>query len=150
MAVDQADHPLPVVLIDREIGITLNRTARSPAGGAGHAVQRPDRQPDVARRRGQRGDIDHLLEGDVVETTFAEFAHDRNDLYQPLIAERDRYIGRQLRAAVQRGPPRCAHPGRGRRGSRRRHRAPPGDSEEPAEVWDLLERVPPRRQVGRA
>ena len=47
-------------------------------------------------------EIERLKEGDVLETTFAEFAQDRRDLYIPLIDERDRYMAARLREEVSR------------------------------------------------
>jgi pheromone shutdown-related protein TraB len=45
-------------------------------------------------------EIERLKEGDVLETTFAEFAEDRRDLYLPLIDERDRYMAARLREEI--------------------------------------------------
>lgn len=107
MAVSQAEkHELPVVLIDREIGVTLKRTARSLSWWRRAVLFSGLVTSLVSREEVSEADIEHLKEGDVLETTFAEFAHDRNDLFQPLIAERDRYMAAKLRAAA------AAHPGR--------------------------------------
>lgn len=105
MAVDQAQrHDLPVILIDREIGTTLKRTARG-LGWWQRAVLFSGLVGSLlSREEISAADIEHLKEGDVVETTFAEFAHDRGELYQPLIAERDRYMAAKLRSAAQRSP----------------------------------------------
>jgi pheromone shutdown-related protein TraB len=107
MAVNQAQHhDLPVILIDREIGVTLNRTARGLSWWRRAVLFSGLIGSLISREEVSEEDIEHLKEGDVVETTFAEFAHDRNDLYQPLIAERDRYMAAKLRnAAVE-------HPGK--------------------------------------
>ncbi|MBP7983901.1 MAG: TraB/GumN family protein, partial [Chromatiaceae bacterium] len=43
-----------------------------------------------------------LKEGDVLETTFAEFARNRQDLFLPLINERDRYMAARLREEIER------------------------------------------------
>jgi pheromone shutdown-related protein TraB len=107
MAVQQADvHGLPVVLIDREIGTTLKRTARSLSWWRRAILFSGLIGSLMSREEVSEEDIEHLKEGDVLETTFAEFAHDRQDLYQPLIAERDRYMAAKLREAV------AAHPDR--------------------------------------
>jgi pheromone shutdown-related protein TraB len=107
MAVQQADvHGLPVVLIDREIGTTLKRTARSLSWWRRAILFSGLIGSLVSREEVSEEDIEHLKEGDVLETTFAEFAHDRQGLYQPLIAERDRYMAAKLRQAV------AAHPDR--------------------------------------
>ncbi|MEW8498899.1 MAG: TraB family protein, partial [Candidatus Thiodiazotropha taylori] len=46
-------------------------------------------------------EIEHLKEGDILETTFAEFAEDRQDLYLPLIDERDRYMAARLKQEIE-------------------------------------------------
>ena len=105
MAIDQAErHGLPVILIDREIGITLKRTARSLSWWRRAVLFSGLVASLVSRENVSEDDIEHLKEGDVLETTFAEFAHDRNDLYQPLIAERDRYMAAKLRQAAAQNP----------------------------------------------
>jgi pheromone shutdown-related protein TraB len=107
MAVEQARvHDLPVVLIDREIGTTLKRTARNLSWWRRGMLFTGLIASLVSREEVSEEDIEHLKEGDVLETTFAEFAHDRDDLYQPLIDERDRYMAAKLREAAD------AHPGR--------------------------------------
>ena len=47
-----------------------------------------------------QAEIERLKEGDVLETTFAEFARNRQDLFLPLIDERDRYMAARLREDV--------------------------------------------------
>jgi pheromone shutdown-related protein TraB len=107
MAVDQAErHALPVVLIDREIGVTLKRTAGNLSWWQRAVLFSGLVTSLVSREEVSEEDIEHLKEGDVLETTFAEFAHDRQDLYQPLIAERDRYMAAKLRETA------AQHPGR--------------------------------------
>lgn len=107
MAVSQAEtHDLPVILIDREIGTTLKRTARNLSWWRRGMLFTGLIASLVSREEVSEEDIEHLKEGDVLETTFAEFAHDRDDLYQPLIDERDRYMAAKLREAAD------AHPGR--------------------------------------
>jgi pheromone shutdown-related protein TraB len=144
MAVNQAErHDLPVILIDREIGVTLNRTARGLnwwqraalfSGLIGSLISREDVSEE---------DIEHLKEGDVVETTFAEFAHDRNDLYEPLIAERDRYMAAKLRAAAAEHPGKAilAVVGAGHLKGIAKHLE---GTDDPAQTVRALESVPPK------
>lgn len=84
-------------LVDRDLGTTLRRVvANVPwwqratllAGVAGSVL---NRQP-VAE-----AEIERLKEGDVLASTFAEFAEDEARIYEPLIAERDRYMALRLR-----------------------------------------------------
>ena len=142
MAIDQAQrHDLPVLLIDREIGTTLNRTARSLSWWRRATLFSGLVGSLISREEVSEEDIEHLKEGDVVETTFAEFAHDRNDLYQPLIAERDRYMAAKLRAAAGDHPGQhvLAVVGAGHLAGIARHL---GDTDEPHEVIELLDSVP--------
>jgi pheromone shutdown-related protein TraB len=142
MAVDQArKHDLPVLLIDREIGVTLKRTASNLNWWQRAVLFSGLVTSLVSREEVSEEDIEHLKEGDVLETTFAEFAHDRQDLYQPLIAERDRYMATKLRdaAAHHPGRPVLAVVGAGHLDGISRHL---GDSDDPAATLQVLEQIP--------
>lgn len=91
----------PVLLIDREIGITLKRVLANVtwwkrfglfAGLIGSLFAKDDVSEE---------EIEGLKEGDMLEHTFAEFAEDREDLYLPLIDERDRYMAARLLEEVR-------------------------------------------------
>jgi pheromone shutdown-related protein TraB len=142
MAVDQAKkHDLPVLLIDREIGVTLKRTASNLSWWQRAVLFSGLVTSLVSREQVSEADIEHLKEGDVLETTFAEFAHDRQDLYQPLIAERDRYMAAKLREAAAQHPgrPVLAVVGAGHLDGISRHL---GDSDDPAATLQVLEQIP--------
>lgn len=144
MAVDQARaRELPIVLIDREIGVTLNRTARGLSWWRRAALFSGLVGSLISREEVSADDIEHLKEGDVVETTFAEFAHDRGDLYEPLIAERDRYMAAKIRVAAAEHPQRSllAVVGAGHLAGIARHLQDGGD---PHEIIRELETVPPK------
>ncbi len=105
MAMNKAEeHGLPLVLIDREIGTTLRRTSANLSwwkrlnlfSGLLASLFVSD---DVDEE-----EIEKLKEGDVLEAAFAEFAHDRKDLYQPLIEERDRYMAAKLLQTARKHP----------------------------------------------
>ncbi len=91
----------PVLLIDREIGTTLKRVASNVPwwqrltlfSGLLASLLTSD---DVDEE-----EVERLKEGDILETTFAEFAEDRKDLYLPLIDERDRYMAARLLDEMQ-------------------------------------------------
>ena len=98
-------HNLPLLLIDREIGLTLRRLAR----GLGF-LRRINLFSGILAAMLTRdpvspADVEHLKEGDVLETAFAELATGRRDLYAPLIDERDRYMAARLRQELRRLPP---------------------------------------------
>lgn len=87
---------LPVVLIDREIGITLKRIYHNVpwwkriglfAGLIGSVV---------SKERVSAAEIEKLKEGDILESTFSQFAEDEKDLFKPLISERDEYMSARL------------------------------------------------------
>ena len=142
MAVGQArKHDLPVLLIDREIGVTLKRTASNLNWWQRAVLFSGLVTSLISREEVSEEDIEHLKEGDVLETTFAEFAHDRQDLYQPLIAERDRYMAAKLRdaAAHHPGRPVLAVVGAGHLDGISRHL---GDSDDPAATLQELEQIP--------
>jgi pheromone shutdown-related protein TraB len=87
---------LPVLLIDRDIGITLRRVYHNVPwwqrlgifGGLLGSV--------LSREQVSEEEIERLKEGDILETTFAEFADRSTVLYVPLIAERDEYMAARL------------------------------------------------------
>jgi pheromone shutdown-related protein TraB len=93
---------LPVLLVDREIGVTLRRVAANLPWWKRLGLFSGLLASMLTRSSVDEGEIDRLKEGDVLETTFAEFAEDRQDLFVPLIEERDRYIAARLREEVVR------------------------------------------------
>lgn len=95
IAIAQEMH-MAVLLIDRDIGITLKRTARNLPWWKRWTLLSGLLMSLVSREEVDEEEIERLKEGDMLETTFAEFAHDRQDLFEPLIAERDRYMAARL------------------------------------------------------
>ena len=97
IAIELAEkHQLPILLIDREIGITLKRTAASLPWWKRWTLFTGLLLSLISREEVEEEEIEKLKEGDILETTFAEFAHDRQDLYRPLIEERDEYMAARL------------------------------------------------------
>ncbi|ADI15042.1 TraB/GumN family protein [Truepera radiovictrix] len=98
---------LPLLLIDRDLGVTLRRVYGNVpwwqrlvliGGLLGSVLSRDEVTPE---------EVEKLKEGDVLEATFAEFAEDSAALFEPLIRERDRYMAARLREEVWRdGEPR--------------------------------------------
>lgn len=96
------DQGLPLVLIDREIGLTLRRTYQAVpwwrrmelVGGLFSTV--------LSREQIAEADIERLKQGDMLEATFSEFAEQSQSLYGPLIDERDRYMAARLREEITR------------------------------------------------
>ncbi len=93
---------LPLLLVDRDVGVTLKRIYHNVpwwqrmsllTGLLGSVMSRQEVKPE---------EIERLKEGDVLESTFSEFAAESEALYIPLITERDRYM--VLRLAEQAPP----------------------------------------------
>lgn len=93
---DAQEAKLPVILIDREIGTTLKRIYYNVPwwkrmglfGGLIGSV--------ISKEKVSEAEIEKLKEGDVLESTFSQFAEDEKDLFTPLIAERDQYMSARL------------------------------------------------------
>jgi pheromone shutdown-related protein TraB len=92
----------PLLLIDREISTTLKRVAGNLSWWKRFTLFAGIIASIVSKDEVTEEDIEHLKEGDILETTFAEFAEDRQDLYIPLIDERDRYMAARLQQEVER------------------------------------------------
>jgi pheromone shutdown-related protein TraB len=91
---------LPVLLVDREIGVTLKRVSGNLAWWKRFGLFSGLLASMLSREEVAEEEIERLKEGDVLETTFAEFAEDRRDLFVPLIDERDRYMAARLREEI--------------------------------------------------
>jgi pheromone shutdown-related protein TraB len=106
LAVGATARGLPMVLIDRDIGLTFKRAwgrlgfwKRSMLGaGLFTSLIVDEKVEDDA--------IEKLKQGDVLEASFAEFAGQSPELFEAVIAERDRYMAAKLREAG------AAHPGK--------------------------------------
>lgn len=94
--VDGAARGLPVELIDRDVGITLKR-AYAAVGFVdklsivGGIVAGAISNDEISEQ-----DIEKLKEGDILTSTFDEFARSSPPLHHALIVERDRYMARRL------------------------------------------------------
>ena len=94
------EHNIPVLLIDREISITLKRIYRNVSWWkrlnlfAGLIVSL------VSRREVSEEEIERLKEGDLLESAFTQFAEQAQELYEPLITERDQYMSARLEQEI--------------------------------------------------
>jgi len=91
----------PVLLIDREIGVTLRRVLHNVPWWKRFGLFAGLLASLFSRDEVSEAEIEGLKEGDVLEHTFAEFAEDRQDLFEPLIDERDRYMAARIRQEVE-------------------------------------------------
>ncbi|MEO6104256.1 MAG: TraB/GumN family protein [Pseudoxanthomonas sp.] len=88
---------LPLQLIDRDVGITFRRIL--------HKLRWWDRMKLIAGLGSglfaddevSADDIERLKEGDMLESSFGEFARDTPSLYATLIDERDQFMAARLR-----------------------------------------------------
>ncbi|MCU7847689.1 MAG: TraB/GumN family protein [Candidatus Thiodiazotropha sp. (ex Lucinoma kastoroae)] len=91
----------PLLLIDREISTTLKRVAGNLSWWKRFGLFAGLLGGILSKEEVSEEEIEHLKEGDILETTFAEFAEDRQDLYIPLIDERDRYMAARLQQEIE-------------------------------------------------
>lgn len=87
---------LPVLLIDREIAITLRRVYGNVPWWRRLNLVSGLLASLVTSRKISEEEIERLKEGDILESTFSQFAEQSKDLYIPLIDERDRYMSARL------------------------------------------------------
>jgi pheromone shutdown-related protein TraB len=95
---------IPLWLVDREIGTTLNHAYRG--------VRFRDRMGIVgsliasvfSREEIDEAEIEKLKQGDILEGAFGEFAHESKPLYDALIGERDRFMAARLREESAQDP----------------------------------------------
>ncbi len=87
---------LPLMLVDREVGTTLRRIYRNVPWWQRMGLISGLMASLVSRQTVSEEEIERLKEGDVLESTFTEFAESSEQLYQPLIAERDAYMALRL------------------------------------------------------
>lgn len=96
-ALEASARGLPLQLIDRDVGITFRRILQK--------LRWWDRMKLIAGLGGglfasdeiDESDIERLKEGDMLESSFGEFARDTPSLYATLIDERDQFMAARLR-----------------------------------------------------
>jgi pheromone shutdown-related protein TraB len=136
---------LPVLLIDRDIGITLRRVYKSVPWWQRMGIFGGLLGSVLSREQVSEEEIERLKEGDILETTFAEFADRNLHLYQPLIAERDAYMAARLCEEVQTSGYRkvLAVVGAGHLKGLAEHLADPATCDQPTATIARLETLPP-------
>ena len=97
---------LPIQMVDREIGITLRRASRSLSWWKRWVMINGLFLSLFSREEIAEEDIERLKEGDLLTETFSEFSESSPELYEALIAERDRFMAARLREEN------AKHPGR--------------------------------------
>lgn len=87
---------LPVLLIDREIGTTMKRIYRNVPWWRRMNLFAGLIASVISKEKFSEAEIEKLKEGDVLESSFSQFAENEQDLFQPLISERDEYMSARL------------------------------------------------------
>jgi len=97
-AIDGAQRAgLPIQLIDRELGVTLRRASRRLSLWKRWVMINGLVLSLFSREQISEEDVERLKEGDLLTETFSEFSEASPELYESLIAERDRYMAARLR-----------------------------------------------------
>lgn len=87
---------LPLLLVDRDVGVTLKRIYTNVPWWQRASLITGLFGSLLSRQKVSSEEIERLKQGDVLESTFSEFAEQSEALYTPLIAERDRYMALRL------------------------------------------------------
>lgn len=135
---------LPVHLVDRDVGLTFRRASQrlgwwqraKLAGGILAGL--------VADDEVGESDIEKLKQGDLLQASFSEFAEQTPELYEAIIAERDRYMAARLRD-IRGARDVLAVVGAGHLQGIERHLRE--DMQPPAETTAALEAVKPKSKV---
>jgi len=140
------ERDLPVHLIDRDVGLTFRRAARrlgffgrmKLVAGLGASLLSSE---DVGEE-----EIEKLKQGDMLESSFGEFASQSPALYEAIIDERDRYMATRLREERDDGRREVlAVVGAGHLAGLARYLET--DDEEPGPLRQRLESVPKKRNI---
>jgi pheromone shutdown-related protein TraB len=87
---------LPLELIDRDVGITLNRCRAALGFWGGSKLITSSLLSTLSDDEIAPDEIEKLKQGDMLKATFGDFANDSPELYTALIAERDRYMAARI------------------------------------------------------
>jgi hypothetical protein len=101
------ERDLPVHLIDREVGLTFRRASQrlgffgklKLVAGLGAGL--------FSSEEVGENEIEKLKQGDMLESSFGEFASESPALYETIIGERDRYMATRLREEHNRSSVKC-------------------------------------------
>lgn len=96
---------LPLYLIDRNVGTTLKRAWHGLGLWGRGKLMAGLASSLIVDEQVEEGEIEKLKQGDMLESSFGEFAKDTPVLYEKVIAERDRYMAAKLRETAS-SPPR--------------------------------------------
>ena len=104
VAIEVADNlQMPVLLIDREIGTTLKRVYRRVNFWQRMNLVAGLMISVVSRHEVSAEEIERLKEGDILESTFTQFAEEARELYTPLVDERDKFMAARIKQEMRKG-----------------------------------------------
>lgn len=95
---------VPVWRVDRDISTTLKRTSAAVGFWQRLMMMSGLAASLLVSEEVDKDEIEKLKQGDLLESTFGEFAKNREPLYRALIAERDQYMAAALRQEATRNP----------------------------------------------
>lgn len=90
------ENDLPLIAIDRDLGITLKRVYKAVPWWQRAALLMGLFTSLFSKEKISPEEIEKLKQGDLLEATFAEFAAESKHLYTALIDERDEYMALKL------------------------------------------------------
>jgi pheromone shutdown-related protein TraB len=90
-------HDVPLQLVDRDLATTLKRSYRAVPWYKRIMLSTGLIMSTVSSEEIDEEQIEKLKEGDILESTFTEFAEQSPELYEALIDERDRFMAARLR-----------------------------------------------------
>jgi pheromone shutdown-related protein TraB len=136
-------HDIPLQLIDRDLATTLKRSYRAVPWYKRIMLTTGLVMSTVSSEEVDEEQIEKLKEGDILESTFTEFAEQSPELYEALIAERDRFMAARLRQEnrVNTGKRILVVIGAGHLDGLSKHLA--NDQQDPQTEVDNLSRLPP-------
>ncbi len=136
---------LPLHLIDRDVGLTFRRALRRLGWWGRARISAGLLAGMVANEDVDEAQIERLKEGDMLESAFSEFASATPELYETIIAERDRYMAARLRQSTGGAREVLAVVGAGHLQGLARHLR--DDTDEPALVCEELDFVPKKSSI---
>ena len=144
-AADATAAGLPLQLIDRDVGLTFRRAMQSLGWWGRAKVSASLLMGLLSSDEVGEEEIERLKQGDVLESSFTEFAGQTPELYEAIIAERDRYMAASLREPAAGARSVLAVVGAGHLKGLAGHLR--DDADAPAQVRESLERVKPKSRV---
>ncbi len=135
---------LPVILIDRDIGITFKRVYSNVPFWRRFSIFGGLLGSLMSREKVSAEDIEKLKEGDMLETAFSHVTPSERDIFIPLISERDQYMSARLQCETRDYKHILAVVGAGHlRGMHEILQNPPSD---PQQTVKRLDETPPPSQ----